>query len=124
MAYRTEALMPQENDAVSVSRHEYAQLRRAAEILDHMEDGVDIHYDEWRGRYPWQVDALGEYTDYGRACEEGRGATFVEAAEIAFDLSPVEPWHPAPPRQVPWFRLMLAGALLGHAIPWAIQYFF
>lgn len=125
MAYRKEALVPHENDAVSVGRHEYAHLRRAAELLDLMEDGVDLDYDGLGGgRYRWKLYALGEYTDYGRTREEGRGPTLQEAAEIAFELPPVEPWYPDPPRRVPWFRLMLAGALLGHAIPWAIRYFF
>ena len=86
--YRSASPVPQEPDSVCISREEYGSLLRGAEILDRMEEGVDIYYDAWKSRYRWQVDALGEYTDYGRTCEEGRGHTFVEAAEIAFNLPP------------------------------------
>jgi len=109
MPYRDEGPLAVENDKVLIDREEYAHLRRAAEIIDHVEGGADIYYEESRRRYRWRVDALGEYTDYGRTCEEGRGRTFTEAVEIAFDLPPVEPWCPPEPLPVPWRRWVLMG---------------
>jgi hypothetical protein len=119
--YRSPYPEPRENDEVCISREEYAHLRRAAEILDHVEDGADVDYYSGRTRYRWAVSALGEYTDYGRATEEeGRGRTFREAAEIAFGLPPIEPWHEheVVPRR-PWKRFVLLGAVVTLAVQWA-----
>ena len=116
--YRSPYPEPRENDEVCISREEYGSLLRSAEILDRMEDGVDIYYDAWRNRYRWQVDALGEYTDYGRTCEEGRGHTFVEAAEIAFGLPPVEPWWAPVPARRPWKRFVVVGVILTLGAQW------
>jgi len=105
---------------VQIGRMEYAQLRRAAEILDRMEDGVYVSYNEGRCRYRWQVEAFGELTEYGHDLREGRGPTFREAAEIAFEMPSVESWHrPVPPRR-PWKRFVLLGALLTLGLHWLL----
>lgn len=117
--FRSEQVERVDPDKVQISRHEYAKLLRDAEILDHVENGVDVWYSESGRRYGWEILPLGEWTEYGRAREhEGIGRTFREAAEDAFDLPELIPWHaPVPPRR-PWKRYVLLGAALALGLHW------
>ena len=123
-AYRSEALVYVDPELVTIPRTEYAHLRRAAELLEAVD--TSLEYIDGYGTSSGRTGRTGRWEVFTWAeegCEgivAGRGRSFQDALEDSLGLEPVSgPWYKPEPQRVPWFRLMVRGAVAGGAfIQW------
>jgi hypothetical protein len=116
MSYRGDHIPEPVSEFVTVSRTEYAVLRRAKDVLDAVNTGLPVYIDGpmSSGRRKWEV-----WIETLEGGNEGKGHSLQEAIENAMDLEPVEEWYPST-QPARWIRWMLAGAGLSGLVQWML----